>query len=81
VLKTAIAIILSSLVLGCVARTTLFVKAPLPIPDAPTLISIKAAELKCLADSTYLKLVKNKLRRDTYESRLISILKTTRGGD
>lgn len=56
---------------------TVFVQEPLPLPDRPNVPTIAAAELSCLSDEAYLKLVERDQVQFEHIVRLESIIMST----
>ncbi len=72
-------IMIGLLQLGCTALPVpIITQTALPLPVRPVLPAIKADELACLSDDTYLRLAaRNRLQRQ-YAERLEVIIKSTR---
>ena len=62
---------------GCGTTKTVYVQEPLPIPDRPNVPTIQAADLSCLSDEAYAKLVERDALQFEHIKRLEAIIMTT----
>lgn len=76
-LKLAAAIILITAGSGCAAPEVRYVIEPLPLPARPVLPAIGEAELMCLSDDAYHRLVERERLRREYAEKLEEIIKAT----
>ncbi len=54
-----------------------YVSQPLPLPVPPKLVAIKSAELACITDATYQKIVDRELARKHYAGELRAVILAT----
>lgn len=75
--KLAAAIIFLTLTsTGCATRTE-YQLAPLPMPPRPDLPRLDAADLECLSDDAYDRLVRRDLARRHYSDELEAVIRST----
>lgn len=74
-LALVIALTLSA---GCATEIrTVYVQEPLPLPDRPNVPTIQAADLSCLSDEAYARLVERDQMQFEHIVRLESIIMST----
>lgn len=62
---------------GCAITKPVFVQEPLPLPDRPNVPTIQAADLSCLSDEAYARLVERDQVQFEHIVRLESIIMST----
>ena len=72
-----LSLVIVTFLVSCAATRTVYVRVPLPIPVKPKLVTITGAELACLSDNVFMKLVERGIQRNKFEARLLAIMETT----
>lgn len=65
---------------GCAAPEVRYMTVPLPCPERPVLPGISEADLACLSDAAYRRLVERERLRREYAEQLDALCRSTHDG-